>query len=252
MAEVTEYFSYQGRAYVGKRNSNGSRAPAHWVYDASTMELAMTKDKETKNESWSGSRGRAASMATARSLTVNLTLGQMNTDNLVLATDGVAVDVAAGSVADLVIGAVVPGDVIALDHALISNLQLTTTGTPATPLVLDTDYAVDLDLGVITFLAAKTAVLGDYDYAAHSTVKLMEGENEEHYVVFVGQNTVDGSAKKVRAEVNRVTWNPADTLALINDTFGELPLTGDGLVDPVRQSDPKLGLYGRIITVDPS
>lgn len=251
MAEVTEYFSFQGRAYVGPRYSSGSRGPARWVYDASTMELAMTKDKDTKNESWSGSRGRAASMATARSLTVNLTLGQMNNDNLVLATDGVAVDVAGGSVADLVIGAVVAGDVIALDHALISDLVLT-GGAPSATLVLDTDYTVDPDLGVITFLTAKAAVQGDYDYAAHSAVKLMEGDNAEHYVVFVGHNTVDGSAKKARAEVNRITWNPSDTLALINDTFGEISLTGDALVDPVRQSDPKLGLYGRIITVDPS
>lgn len=84
----TEYFSFQGRVYLGLRNADGSRAPARWVYDGSVLELAMSSTRETKKESWSGVRGVGATMTTERNLGVRLTLGQINTENLALATDG--------------------------------------------------------------------------------------------------------------------------------------------------------------------
>lgn len=250
MAEVTEYFSFQGKVYTGKRNSNGSRAPSRWVYDNSQLDIALTKDQDTKNESWSGSRARAATLATGRSMQVALTLGQINNDNLALATDGVKVDVAAGSVADETIGTVAAGDVVALDYVLISNLALTKTG--ATALVEDTDYTLDATLGLLTFLTAATGVTGDFDYGAHSPISLLEGDNSEYYLIFIGINTVTGTNKLMRAELNRIAWNPAETLPLINESFGELQLTGEALIDPVRQGDNKFGPFGRLIAVDPS
>lgn len=250
MAENTEYFSMQGRVYLGLRNSDGSRAPARWVYDASTLEAAMSTDRENKNESYSGVRGLAATLTTGRTLTLNLTLVQLNVDNAALATDGIRVDLAAGSVVDESIGAVVAGDVVALDYAAISNLVLEDSASAA--LTEDTDYTVNLDTGLVTFLTTKAGVTGSYDYAAHSLVKVFESERPEFYALFDGLNTVDGAAKRCRGEFNRISFPPAETLALINESFGEISLAGDGKIDPVRQTDPKFGLYGRVILVDPA
>ncbi len=202
----TEYFSLQGRVYLGLRNADGSRAPARWAYDASVLELTMSSTRETKKESWSGVRGVGATMTTERNLGVNLTLGQLNTDHLALATDGTRMELAAGSAANEAIGTVKPGDVVALEYAAISALVLE-GGTPAAPLVLDTDYTVNLTTGIVTFLTDKTAVVAKtYEYAAHSLVKVFESTKSEYYVLFDGVNSVDGTTMRFRGEVHRVTF----------------------------------------------
>ncbi|HFT6962108.1 TPA: hypothetical protein ACXN3R_003647 [Stenotrophomonas maltophilia] len=246
----TEYFSFQGRVYLGLRNADGSRAPARWVYDGSVLELAMSSTRENKKESWSGVRGVAATMTTERTLGVRLTLGQINTENLALATDGTRLDLASGSAANEAIGAVKPGDVVALEYAAISTLVLE-GGTPAAPLVLDTDYTVNLATGIITFLTTKTAVVAKtYQYAAHSVVKVLESSKSEYYALFDAVNSVDGATQRVRADVNRISFPAAESLPLINDTFGEIVLNGEAKIDPVRQSDPRFGLYARVMLVD--
>ncbi|MBH1529791.1 hypothetical protein I5T99_12080 [Stenotrophomonas maltophilia] len=246
----TEYFSLQGRVYLGLRNADGSRAPARWAYDASVLELTMSSTRETKKESWSGVRGVGATMTTERNLGVNLTLGQLNTDHLALATDGTRMELAAGSAANEAIGTVKPGDVVALEYAAISALALE-GGAPAAPLVLDTDYTVNLTTGIITFLTAKTAVVAKtYEYAAHSLVKVFESTKSEYYVLFDGVNSVDGTTMRFRGEVHRVTFPASETLSLIHDTFGEIALTGEAKIDPVRQADPRFGLYARALLVD--
>lgn len=246
----TEYFSFQGRVYLGLRNADGSRAPARWVYDASTLELAMSSTRENKKESWSGVRGIAATMTTERTLGVRLTLGQINTENLALATDGTLLDLASGSAANEAIGAVKPGDVVALEYAAISTLVLE-GGSPAAPLVANTDYTVNLATGIITFLTTKTAVAAKtYQYAAHSVVKVLESTKSEYYALFDGVNSVDGATQRFRGEVNRISFPAAESLALINDSFGEIVLNGEAKIDPVRQSDPRFGLYARALLVD--
>ena len=246
----TEYFSFQGRVYLGLRNADGSRAPARWVYDSSVLELAMSSTRETKKESWSGVRGVAATMTTERNLGVRLTLGQINTDNLALATDGTRLDLASGSVANEVIGAVKPGDVVALEYAAISALVLE-GGTPEAPLVADTDYTLNPATGFITFLTTKAAVVAKtYEYAAHSVVKVFESSKSEYYALFDAVNSVDGTTQRVRADVNRISFPAAESLALINDSFGEIVLNGEAKIDPVRQSDPRFGLYARVLLVD--
>lgn len=249
MSDIAEYFSMQGRVMIGRRNPDGTRAPARWVYDASVLSLAQSKTREEKTESWSGERGTAATMTSKRTIEVSLTLGQLNTDNLALATEGAIVEQASGTVTDEVIGDVKAGDVVALNYAAISSLSLV-DGTSAA-LVEDTDYTLHPETGFITFLAAKTGVKAStYSYAAYSLVTLANGGAPDQYVLFDGLNTVDGTAKRCRGEVHKINFDAAETLGLIQDNFGDIPLKGLAKVDPVRQADPKWGPYARIILID--
>lgn len=250
MTQITEYFSMQGRVYIGIRNADGTRDPAKWVYDASVLEVSQTKDREERTESHSGDRGVAATMGGKRSLTFNLTLGQLNSDIAALAMDGVRVEVVGGSVVAEAIGDVEAGSVVALDYAATSNHALV-DGTAA-PLVLDTDYTVDEALGVLTFLSTKAGVTDDYDYAAHSLVTLGNSANQDHYLVFAGLNTVDGATQRCRGELYNLTLNPSETFGFIQDTFGDLSMSGIGKIDTVRQSDPKFGPYGRLHLIQPA
>lgn len=248
MADITEYFSFQGRVYIGPRNPDGTRGPAKWVYDASVLNWQMESETESKNESWSGIRGVAATLKTSQTMTVNLTLGQLNTDNAALATSGTRVEVAAGTVTNEVIGAVAIGDVVALDFAAVSDLALV-DGTAA-PLVEGTDYELSPKTGVLRFLSVKAGVKAStYDYAAHSIVTAMSKVSQDHYVLFDGINTVDGAEMACRGEVHRVSFGPASEMGFIQDAFGELELSGEAKIDPVRQADPKWGPFARVMLI---
>ena len=246
--DKTEYFSMQGRVFIGIRNPDGSRMPARWVYDASVMETTQTKETEDKKESWSGERGLAATRATGRTMNLNITLGQLNTDNAALALEGARVEVTTGTVTGEIIGAVKAGDVWPLAYAAVSDLELEDSTSAA--LVLDTDYTVDEDLGLIFFLTTKAGVKGDYEYAAHSIVTAFNGPSKDYYVLFGGLNTVDGSSGRCRGEIYNVSLSPAETFGFIQDAFGELALTGKAKMDPFRRADPNWGPYGRLILID--
>lgn len=251
MSLNAEYFSMQGRLALGIRNADGSRGPARWVFDTSTLEWNFTQDQDEQNESWSGARGLAATLPTKKSLSVKLTLNQLNDDNAALASAGVVVAVTTGTVTaePLPIGKV--GDMVALEYAKVSDVELTGGVAGTTPLVENTDYTLNAATGVITYLTAQAnAPHAAYSYGAHSIITAITGKRPEFWVLFDGENTVDGAIGLCRGEVNRVSFPPASTLALINSSFGTLELTGKALVDPMRISNSRYGGYARLMLID--
>lgn len=249
MSETTEYFSMQGRVALGIRNSDGSRAPAKWVFDASVLEWDFTVDKDQKTDGYTGGRGLAATLAKSKSMNVKLTLGQINDSNASLSIAGTTVQVVGGTVAAEQIGDVDAGDMVGLDNCKVSELVL--TGTQPTELVLDTDYTVNVTSGVITFLKDATGVKAAYTYAAYSIITALTAKPQDLYVLFDGMNTVDGATLLARGEVNRIQFDPASSLPLINDSFADLELSGAARVDPIRVSDSKYGGYARLMLLDP-
>lgn len=249
MSQTTEYFSMQGRVAIGLRNPDGSRKPAQWVYDASSLEWAFQVDKDEKIESYSGARGLAGTMAKKKAMTVKLTLGQINDSNAALSVAGNTVQVTGGTVTAENIGDVKAGDMVALDNALISTLALTGT-LPAAP-ALGTDYTVNTTTGIVTFLTACTGVKAGYTYGAYSIVTALTAKPQDMYVLFDGMNTVDGATLLARGEVHRIQFEPTSTLALVNDSFADLQLSGSARVDPVRLSNAKYGGYARLLLIDP-
>lgn len=250
--ENREVFSFQGKVALGIRNSDGSRQAARWAGNASVCELDMTEDQDEQVDSFTGTRGVYGTLPTKKTLKVKLTLTEVNDDNTAIGLGGQKVSVDAGTVTGepLPVGKV--GDMFALDFAKVSSVDITGGAGGTTPLVLDTDYTLDADLGVGTYLTAQTVAPSvDYDYAAHSIVAALTGTRPEFYVLYSGFNTVDGTNAKARGEVYRVTFPPASTLALISSSFGTLELEGTAKVDPVRQPDPKFGSYARMVLVDP-
>ncbi|HBO0844475.1 TPA: hypothetical protein NID24_006616, partial [Pseudomonas aeruginosa] len=51
----------------------------------------------------------------------------------------------------------------------------------------------------------------------------------------------------VLVDLFRCKFNPVGTLAMIHEEYGNLPLTGSVLYDPLNAGDPMLGGYGRYI-----
>lgn len=249
MTDQTEYFSMQGRVYLGERNPDGSRGPAKWVYDASTLSWEQSVEREEKRESHTGSRSLGATLKTSRDLNVTLTLGQINSDHVALATDGKRVDIATGTVTDEALGNVEAGDVHALEYSAVSTVALE-DGT-AVPLVVDVDYIVNEDSGFVRFLTTKTGVTASYSYAAHSVVTVLSGSNKAYYLLFDGLNTVDDTSLKCVGEVYNLDFDPSNELGFIHESFGEIQLTGRAKLDSFRQPDPKWGPYARVKLIAP-
>jgi hypothetical protein len=249
MSVNTEYFSMQGRVAIGVRNADGSREPAQWVYDASKLEWAFSVDKDEREESYSGQRGLAATLIKKKSMKLNLTLGQLNDSNAALAVAGKQVKIDAGTVTAETIGTVKAGDMVALDYAKVSSVAL--TGSGSATLEEDTDYTLNATTGVLTFLTANEDVSADYEYAAHSLVTVFSGQKKDLYILFDGMNTVDGTEMMCLGEVYRASLEPASTLGLIQDGFGDLELAGDALIDSVRLSQERYGGYARLKLLAP-
>lgn len=249
MSQTTEYFSMQGRVAIGVRNADGSRDPAQWVYDASKLEWAFSVEKDEREESYTGERGLAATLPKKKTMKLNLTLGQLNDSNAALAVAGKTVKVESGSVTGESIGSVKVGDMVALEYAKVSELAL--TDTSSSELEVGTDYTLNATTGVLTFLTEQEDVSADYEYAAHSLVVVFSGKKKDLYILFDGMNTVDGTQMMCLGEVYRASLEPASTLGLIQESFGDLELSGDALVDSVRLSQERYGGYARLKLLDP-
>ena len=66
----------------------------------------------------------------------------------------------------------------------------------------------------------------------------------ERYLLLDGINTLDGSPVKVR--LYRVQFDPASSVPMINESFGQLELSGAALYDDEASQDAELGGFGKI------
>lgn len=243
-----QYFSLQGKVYIGSRLSDGKPGAMHWVNDAGLLNISASVSEETKKESYSGNRLTAATISTGTEVTFNLTLNHATGRNLALGLYGEERTVASGSITDEPIPAVVDGESVVLDRGDISNLVITdSAGTPAT-LTADTDYVIDsADGGVIRFInvAGFTQPFSaDYDNGASLDVTMFTKTAPERYLMLDGLNTVTND--RVRVRLYKCKFNPVSQFDLINSTFGELALTGSVLFDSLSEPDAALGGFGRI------
>lgn len=101
------------------------------------------------------------------------------------------------------------------------------TKAPSTTLVAGTDYEVDLDLGIITFLLANTDLTVTYNVSASTREQIIAGETQvEGELKFVSMNPVgvQGDITIPRARIA-----PNGDFALVNDPestdFQQMPLT---------------------------
>ena len=70
----------------------------------------------------------------------------------------------------------------------------------------------------------------------------------ERYLLLDGVNTLDKS--RVIMRLYRVQFDPTSNLPLINDSFGQLELSGAVLFDSESAADAALGGFGKIQVID--
>ncbi len=256
MAE--QYFYGQGRVYVAPYGSNNYR----WLGDVSALSLTLEIENLEHKESFSGQKGLARRITLDREGTVNMTLHQIDADNLSLALYGVKADVAAAS-GDLTYelpNPVAVGQEVFLPHMKITDSPTAfkiedDTGSPVA-LTLNTHYTIDKEYGRITILslgAFTQPFTATYRHAAQRYVAMFKTGQPELSLLYQGINLAEGNAP-VRVELYRVATNPLSELQFINNeqALAGLPIEAGLLIDTAKSPSGDFGQFGRIVEEVPA
>lgn len=244
------YFSGQGTVFVATRDSNGNPTAFRDVGNVPSLKITLATDILDHKESKTGQRLTDLRILRERRATVDITLENWSKDNLKMLLYGTSSTVSSGaSVTNESLGTRAVGDIVQLAHPIVSALSVhDSAGSPAT-LVLNTDYSVDLNAGMIKILnlgSYTQPFLVNYTYGALDTVQLFKDSAKERYLRFIGLNTANSNTA-VYVDLYRVVFDPAGDLELINDALAQFTLTGSILYDSVRDADSTLGGFGKII-----
>ena len=238
--------SLQGKIWLATRSAAGKYEKPVWVGNAPTVSLALGSETSNKTESFSGNRLQIGQLDRGKTATLTLTLDEWLVQNLVLGLYASQLDIPGGTVtAEPLPGALIEGDFVRLDHQFIDDLVLTAGGTA---LVEGTNYRIESAAGgLIEMLQAQaTAATAAYEYADANNLTIFTQRPPERWLFLDGINTETNES--VLVDLYRCKFNPVGELGLIHDEYGNLPLTGTVLYDPLNARYANLGGFGRMIT----
>lgn len=230
MATTTKYCAVnQGKVFIASRDAAGKTSGYTWIGDCDGFSISTAQDKFEWEESWSGERATAGSVSLKSTYTADLSILNIDGENLARAFYGTQASVASGSIVGEAIlaynGAMTP-----LKYPDVSSVVVK---KGATPLVLGTDYTVDAVNGTITILEGSTqvtvgvgvALTVDYSHGAiASRMKLMTQGRKDYSLRFEGKSKFDDKAQI--GEIHRISLDMAGTLELIGTGLNKLAVKG--------------------------
>lgn len=252
-----KYFNGQGKIYLGQRDANGNPLVMKYVGNAPEFKFSLEESTQEHKESTSGLRLTDLRLSTELKAGCNMTLEQLDADNLNLMLFGVSGTQATSAVTgETIEGSTTPavGDIYLLDSQNIAALVIKdSSGSPKT-LVAGTNYSADTNAGQIELLDVTTGgpytgpLKADYTRTGATTyTKLFAAGAVEYWLRFVGVNTAVSGNPPVIVDLYRVRLSPAQEIALINDDVAKFPLEGSVLADATKTAAGVFGQFGRII-----
>lgn len=242
---MSNLFSFQGDVWLAERSSTGKPLKPVWLANVPALSLKMAVETTSKTESFSGERMQYGELQRGKTATLDITLDEITNHNLALALYATQVSIPQGSAT----GEALPtplavGDVVCLDHPFVSNVLLTASSTP---LVAGTAYSIEsATAGLIKFLTAQaSAVSAAYSYEAAAAFTMFTKKPPERWLILDGINTEND--EPVIVNLYRCKFKPVGDLALINDDYSNLQLSGSVLYDPLNASNANLGGFGRVM-----
>lgn len=247
------YFSGQGKLLIASRDANGNAQAFRHVGNVRELIVDPSTEMLTHKESGTGQRLTDLRLITGKEVAVRFTLEDFSIDNLALALYGAKATQNSGSVtAEVLPSGLAVGDYVRLKYPEVSSVVVKdSAGTPAT-LVAGTDYEVaSANHGTLKIKNLGSYVQPfkvDYSYAAHDYTTMFGTAPVDRWLRFEGLNTADGD-KPVLIELYKVSLDPTDELAAIQDNLAGLPLTGQALYDDKKVGDTLLGQFGRFVHI---
>jgi hypothetical protein len=246
-------FSFQGYVFLAERSAAGKPLKPQWVGDA-TLTISLESETADHYESFTGRRTLYGQIITRQNANATLTLYEANPTCLALGLYGNTADISSASITDETFPAgLADGDIVTLDGAYPENLIITDS-TSGTPVTLTEGQHYDIypagsNLVRLLDISSLTQPLhAAYTASACQRTTIFTQTPPERWLIMDGVNTITN--QRLRVELYRVRFNPANELNLHNEEFGSFELTGAALVDAALINDPALGGFGRLIFKD--
>lgn len=251
-------FSGQGEVFMGKRDSNSRAQNAFYIGNCPKVEISLNVERRKHKESTSGQRQIDKIQTTTKGGRIVLTLEDIALANMKAMLAGTEVNPSgtlSGSTYDTFASALVVGDIVWTKFKNLSSIVVKDSAVSPATLVLDTDYSVlDAARGIIKILNLGTYVQpfrAQYTYAATKMVPAFEGADDQEWQLLCALvNTEANPDQKIDIEVYRVIWDPAKTLALINEEGGSFDFEGEILRDITKAADSNYGGFMRVAYVN--
>lgn len=249
MARQETYYYGQGKVFLAERDPiTGAPGVYRWIGDCDALSLALEVESFDHKESYSGQRASVRRLYTGKEGTLSSTWYERSPENVALVLYGQAVNIAAGTVTGeaLPLG-IVAGDRVALAHQDVSDVVIGS-------LIDGTDYILYADVGAVEFLktpdVTDAALTVNYKYGAAVNTSMFTQNARDVALRYEGINLAEGG-KRVILELYKIQLDPVSAMDWINtDTsLSGLETSAGVLVDTLRQDDPVIGRYGRVIHV---
>ena len=227
----------------------GTPTNAFEIGNCSALNLQASEDKKSLKNFKSGGGGLQNSIIRIDTVSLNMTLHDINDDNLAMMLFGDKSAAVSGSVTgESVTGYV--GGLIRL--ANIDPSSVVVTDDPVvTTYVEGIDYEVTA-AGVVPLAGGAItdgdALLIDYDYSAVSVVQALTQSAKEWAITFSGLNEAR-TGKAVVLDVYRNKFGPFSDLPLIGEDYAAPQLTGEVLVDSTK-TGAGISQYFKVSYVD--
>lgn len=250
------YYYGQGRLSVAARDpATGAIGKWRWIGDVSALSVKLATEKVKHNESYSGQVAETRNFTTKKTATLDMTMHQIDPDNLSMALYGTTQTTASGTVtAEVIPAGLAAGDIFYLAKQGVSTVVITdSTVTPKT-LVQGTDYVIEdaafgrcrlINIGTFTqpFKAA-------YSNGATKAVGMFTAAQPILAVRYEGVNLAEGNAP-VMVDLYKVATDPLQELSLIStgsDVAG-MQVSGGILLDTSKPVTGTLGQFGAVTQI---
>ena len=230
MATTTKYCAVsQGKVFIATRDAAGKTSGYTWIGDCDGFTINTTQEYLDWQESYSGNRATVGHLPVKSDYTAELSILNIDGENLARAFYGTSSTVASGSV----VGETINGYNGAMSPLKYPGVSSVVVKKGATTLVAGTDYTVDAENGTITILAGSTqvpsgpavALTVDYSHGGvASRLKLMTQGVKDYSLRFEGKSKFDDLVQI--GEIHRINLDMAATLQLIGTGVNKLGVKG--------------------------
>lgn len=248
-----EFLSLQGATHLA-RTLPGQAKILRELGNQTQLKLSIESEKMEKYETKTGKRQKVFEMTKTRGVNIEMVLDEQKREDIALAFQAAMNSTQAEAITDAAInGTLKVGDKIKLDGFNLTDVVLkdSTSGAAVTA-VAGQHYAVDLKYGTVEILdlgGLTQPLIATYQTGeTETTVLFTLPDDAEYYLLFEGINSTND--KRLALEIWRFKPEVQGEMDFINEETGEVSINGSALADPAKNTDPKLGGFGRIVYLD--
>lgn len=235
---------YKPQLLAGKvwlRDQSVANGPAYHIGNVSVVNLTTDENVIEQPDYTTSGGGTHAEVRRINSVSVAMTLHDLNADNIALATKGTTTTIAASAVTDEP-GTAHKGALIRLENPGATSVVVTSTDGNTTytgyevtgaGIVIGTSGDIAAAIDALGTPSDGLPVLIDYSFGEFNEVEALTSGGKNWAITFDGMNEADGD-KPCIVDLHKVNLGAASELSLIGDALGVVSLEGKCLKDATK------------------